>query len=108
MEPKPQSLNIEEFNNLIHDIYDAALDQSCWPTVLIKLVKALNSNSGLIRTQDLQTNQVSLYITQGLDPTFAERYKQHYINIDTLVPTLASQPVGIIEQSRTLMPNRFF
>jgi len=102
------TIDLDSFNGLISEIYDAALNEMRWPEVLRRIIQSINARSGLLRIQDLRISEVGTCITHGLDPAFQQRYKDHYIHIDTLVPTVARQPVGSIHAVTNIMPAEFF
>lgn len=108
MPSRPSAVNLDTFNRLVSDIYDAAIDTTLWSAFLERLIQSLHVRSSLLRVQDLRSREVGTYITQGLDPAFQQRYKDYYIHIDTLVPTLSKLPEGSIQQTTTLMPEAFF
>lgn len=108
MRSLPTTIDLDNFNGVISEIYEAALDETRWPEVLRRIVQLNNARSGLLRVQNLHTNEVGTCITHGLDPAFQQRYKDHYIHIDTLVPTVARQPVGSIHAVTNIMPAEFF
>lgn len=108
MQSTSPAIDLDSFNSLVSDIYDTTLDQARWPVVLERVCRALNSRSGLIRVQDMGTKEIGTYITHGLDPAFRQQYKEHYIQIDPLIPAIAQQPVGSIQPVTTLMPGSFF
>lgn len=108
MPPTSPTIDLDSFNALVSDIYDVALDHARWPTLVQSICRVLDSRSGLIRVQDLHTKKVGTYITHGLDPVFRHKYKEHYVHIDTLIPAIARQPVGSVQQTAILMPENFF
>jgi len=100
--------DLSAFNQLVTDIYDAGLDETLWSGVLKQIMQSMNAQSGLLRTQDLRSKAVGKYITEGLDPDFRQRYKEHYIHLDNLVPAAAKKPTGSIQQTIHLMQESFF
>ncbi|MEJ2681362.1 MAG: helix-turn-helix transcriptional regulator [Gammaproteobacteria bacterium] len=107
---KPRSLNVdlEYYNDLVGEIYDAALEPDRWSKVLAIISNNLNTRSAILRGQDLNSKQVSAYVLHNLDSTYQQRYREHFVYIDSLVPAIAKQPVGTIEQTRSLMSESFF
>lgn len=98
----------DAINRLIGLIYDAALSDVLWPDVLNHIIQSINSQSGLLRVQDLHSKDVGMYITNGLDPAFSRQYIDHYVHLDTLIPAFVDQPVGTVGQVRGFMPESFY
>jgi len=107
MSPKP-SIDPRWLNELIGDIYDAALNEALWPTVLGRISEVLDTRSAILRAQDLRSKEVGTYILHNLDSAYQEQYKKHYVHVDTLVPTVARLPVGNVQQTSSMMPESFF
>ncbi len=107
MPPKPPAIDLDTFNELVSSIYDAAMDTALWPVFMKRLTRSLNAPSGLLRVQDLQSKEVGVYITHGLDPGFQQQYKEYYIHRDPLIPAIAAHKTGAIVQTVTLMPKSF-
>jgi len=107
MSSRKSTIDLDNFNELINCIYDAAVDVTLWPAFIKRLIQSLNSQSGLIRVQNLQSNEVGAYITQGLDPEFQRLYREHYINLDILTPVLEHYDTGHILQTATDAPESF-
>lgn len=108
MRASSSKIDLERFNGLIGDIYDAALDPSCWPDVLKGVIQAVRARSGLLRIQNLRSKEVGIYLTHGLDPEFQRHYKEYYIHLDTLIPTYAQLPPGTVQIMSDLLPPSFF
>jgi DNA-binding CsgD family transcriptional regulator len=104
---KPSTIDLETFNELVGNIYDAAMDTALWPAFMKRLTLAVNAQSGLLRVQDLESNDIGTYITLGLDPEFQQRYKEHYVYGDPLMSAIAKLSTGTVMQTSNLMPTSF-
>lgn len=107
MSKKTSLTDLDTFNKLVSSIYDAAMDATLWPVFLEHLTLSLNAPSGLLRVQDLQSKEVGIYITHGLDPGFQQQYKEYYVHIDPLMSAVAEHETGTIIQTATAMPASF-
>lgn len=67
------AIDLETYDRLVRGIYDASLDIERWQAFLHDLASALNAPSSILRVQDLQSKQVGLYITEGLDPHYQQQ-----------------------------------
>jgi len=104
---KQSNIDLHTYNALVNGIYDAAMDMSLWPQVLQQLAEAFNSQSGLLRIQDLQDHEVEGYFSYGLDPWFQQQYAEYYIHLDPVIPTVSQYKTGTALQTATLMPASF-
>lgn len=107
MSKKTSLTDLDNFNKLVSSIYDAAMDETLWPVFLKQLTLFLNAPSGLLRVQDLQSKEVGIYITHGLDPGFQQQYKEYYVHIDPLMSVVAEHETGTIIQTAAAMPASF-
>ena len=108
MQPTSSTIDLDSFNRLVGDIYEAALNHAHWSVALARISHCLNARSAILRAQDLHTKEVGTYVLHNLAPEYQEQYKAHYVHVDPLVPAVAKLPVGSITQTITYMPESFF
>ncbi len=107
MPSKTSPINLDTFNKLISSIYDAAIDATLWPMFIQHLTHTLNAHSGLLRVQDLQLNEVGLYITHGVIPEYQQKYIEYYVHNDPLISAAAKHKIGTPLQSAAFLPESF-
>jgi len=107
MPPNQSSVDLDIFNALVSNIYDAAMDVALWPQFMKRLTQLLNAKSGMLRVQDLRSKDVGTCVTLGLDPEFQRLYKEHYVHIDPIMPVIDGLEAGTIIQTVTGMPKSF-
>lgn len=98
------AIDLKTYDRLVRGIYDASLDIKRWQRFLRNLANALNAPSGILRVQDLQTKQVGLYITDGLDPDYQQQYRDYFVHIDPLMSLPDRFATGTVVQTATCMP----
>jgi len=104
---KSSAIDLDTYNELVGNIYDAAMDGSLWSAFLERLAGALNARSGILRVQDLESKEVGMYFLHNLDPWFQQRYKEYFVHTDPLIPAINKLPTGSVIQTLTLMPESF-
>lgn len=108
MHSRLPNINLDLFNELVSEIYEAALAPELWADVLAHISNSLKTRSAILRAQDISSNQVGTYIMHNLDPAYQQQYRAHFVHIDTLIPTIAEKPVGKVEQTNSMMDEEFF
>ncbi len=104
--------------NLVGMVYDAALDQSKWPTFLDAFAGAVGGCSAMLRSADLQAGKAGFVASVGYDPAWQSAYCNHFIKLDYLTPTLNQFKLGeaksddqffsLSEQRKTEFYNDYF
>jgi DNA-binding CsgD family transcriptional regulator len=77
-----QAIDDEEFSNLVGDIYDAALDQSLWVSVLEKCVSFVGGCGAALFFKDAAANGGGSYFQTGITPYFRKLYFDQYVMLD--------------------------
>ena len=77
-----QPIEDEEFSNLVGDIYDAALDQSLWVSVLEKCVSFVGGCGAALFFKNAATNGGDTYFYTGITPYFRKLYFDQYVMLD--------------------------
>lgn len=98
------AIDLDTYDRLVRGIYDAALDIERWRLFLHELARALNAPSSILRVQDLQTKQVGIYITDGIDPHYQQQYRDYFVHIDPLMSLPDRYPSEAVLQLATCMP----
>ncbi|MEJ2399688.1 MAG: LuxR C-terminal-related transcriptional regulator [Gammaproteobacteria bacterium] len=107
MATSASTVSLDTFNELVSNIYDAAMDATLWPVFIERLTLALNAHSGLLRIQDLQVNEVGPYVTHGVNPEYQQKYVEYYIHDDPLIDAAAQHPIGTPLQTAIFLPKSF-
>jgi len=71
-------MTLEEFSELVADIYDAALDPSLWDQALQKIVTAASGHSASLIVYDRQRRRLPHGIGVNLDPAQIRKYFDYY------------------------------
>jgi DNA-binding CsgD family transcriptional regulator/PAS domain-containing protein len=96
----------EQLSRLIHDIYDAALDQSRWPGVLGAARDFVGGSAASLYAKDATRMSLSIYHDDGrIDPHYMQLYSNEYAKCDV---TTSAEFFATIEQpvaNTELFPN---
>jgi DNA-binding CsgD family transcriptional regulator len=93
----------ETVSALIGDIYDAALDPSLWPHVIMKLAAYVGGQAGGIVTKDAISKSGTPYFHYGFDPHYVSLYAETHSKYDPLT-ALPLYDVGQIVSVPDLVP----
>jgi DNA-binding CsgD family transcriptional regulator len=85
--------------NLVGMVYDAALDQSKWPTFLEAFALTVSGHSAILRSADLQTQQAGFVASVGYDPAWQAAYCNHFVKVDFLTPAMNQMELGEVKTS---------
>lgn len=91
---------LEQFAELVADVYDAALDPALWEKTLRQIAAAAGGEVGALCVNDRQRPPRSQFITVNLDPIPKRNYEEYYGRLNPLTPILARTPVGVIVSCR--------
>jgi len=97
---------LQETSDLIGEIYDAALDPSCWQVVLQHLVDGFDCTSALIRILDPDHAKVDFSFTCGFTTHCLRAYAEHFVRVDPFVQALNRKPIGHIGVSQEVLSDR--
>jgi DNA-binding CsgD family transcriptional regulator len=86
----------KELSALIGAIYDAALDESLWVTVIQRVVNFVGGSAGAFFSKDAVNNSGNVYYESGTDPYWVKIYFDKCVVID---PTTVVQFFAEIGQS---------
>jgi DNA-binding CsgD family transcriptional regulator/PAS domain-containing protein len=64
--------------DLIHRIYESAADARQWPQFLAGFAEAVGAHAAGLLMQDLRDHQGNLSAGHGFDPSWTQRYAEHY------------------------------
>lgn len=76
------AFNFDQYQGIISDIYDAALDPHKWNAVLKKIALMLKAESAYMRTIKTKSNNVILSYNYNKDLDWLQTYKDYYIHKD--------------------------
>ena len=91
-------------DDLIDEIYDAAVEPRLWDRVLIDIADLLSSTSGVLCWTDQGLHGVSYF--GRLDREFSERHGVPIISESPWPPAVLRQPLGQIVMSDEILPTQ--
>jgi len=68
--------------DLVHRIYDSAVDARQWPHFLNGFAAAVGAHAAGLLVQDLRDHQGNLSEAHGFDPFWSQRYAEHYAGLN--------------------------
>ena len=98
----PKATNL---NDLIVAIYDAGMDFRLWPVVLERIAKAFGVPSVGVARQG-KTPAECWAFTIGLDPSFSQKYIDHYHSVNLIWQRSNSAPAGTVQSDLMIIPRR--
>ncbi|HKU96473.1 MAG TPA: helix-turn-helix transcriptional regulator [Vineibacter sp.] len=84
-------------------IQDAALDPPRWQDVLMRLVRQLDGIAGGMWLNDPVRSTAVPIAHTGLDPSYTDRYSQHFLFVDPVFRIKSRLPVGRAVSTSILM-----
>jgi DNA-binding CsgD family transcriptional regulator len=90
----------EELADLIGGIYDAALGDSAWPSILARLAARLGGDSIVLNHSGLRGSEGGI-VTVGIDPAWLSPYDAHFRAINPLLP-----PIRLLTRGSTVFTDR--
>jgi DNA-binding CsgD family transcriptional regulator len=78
------------FNQIVEDIYSAALDASAWPQAMRSLQRRFGGTSAGLYCADIQSGDVTLVHLRDIDPDYVDCYVDRYLKANpwSAVPQL--------------------
>jgi DNA-binding CsgD family transcriptional regulator/PAS domain-containing protein len=67
---------------LVGMVYEAALDESKWPSFIEAFAAAVGGSSAILRSNDMQTNAASFHASVGYDSAWQVAYCNHFAKLD--------------------------
>lgn len=83
--PSTNTISVADFSDLVHLIYEGALDASAWLRFVTALTQRLRGNRSVLILRIPRLGEVPLKITYGGVPTMDAPYFQHYMAVDPFV-----------------------
>lgn len=71
------------------------------------LTDVLNAKSAILRVQDIYSQEVGTWISHNMDPNYQQLYRDYFVNVDPVIPTLKALPMGSMHQSRHVLSPDF-
>lgn len=78
-------LSFEQMQELITCIYDAALDENDWESVLITIAHTLQADRGSMRMLNGKSKNVQHAHTLNVDPYYTQAYIDYYVDHDPYI-----------------------
>lgn len=100
------STSLDQLSNIVSSIYDAALDENKWETVLTTLASILKAEQGNLRIIQSDLLLVDRVYTFNKDPYWTQAFIDHYIHICPWVKRVFSTQQTILDCTHHLIPDR--
>lgn len=95
---------LEDFSNLVANIYDASLDPGLWPSVLEQACGFVRCSSANLFAQDSVRKSANRYFTWGDHPDFTQLYIDKYAKLNPMFPGVIFFDVGEVHQITEIIP----
>jgi DNA-binding CsgD family transcriptional regulator len=79
--------DIEQFSNLVGDIYDAALDPALWPGVFIGACNFIGASAATLASHDMIQRGTTVFYNWGFAPGYEKTYAESCCRINPFFPT---------------------
>jgi hypothetical protein len=79
--------NIEQFSDLVGDIYDAALDPALWPGVFMRACNFVGASAAALATHDIVRRSTAVFYNWGFAPGYEKIYAESCCKINPFFPT---------------------
>jgi len=90
---------------VIAQVYDAAVDDSLWPLVLVELGRVVDCPGASLQMQSARTGEIVFASVGGFDPEMLDEYARHFVDIDIrLQAALAAPREQVLDISELLDP----
>ena len=103
----PTMTDIELLSTLVGEIYDAALDPTCWAATLDRAARFVGGSAAALFTKSASLSGANAY-DSGIEPRFTELYFGNYIKFDPLVMGHVFSETGKPTAVADLIPYREF
>ena len=94
---------LEEFSDLVGDIYDAALDPALWDKTLRRVFSLAGGNNSALVVYDRNGRRRPHIIAANFDPTQKRKYDEYFSQIDPLAPVLRRSRIGVLVTARAVV-----
>ncbi len=91
---------LDQFSNVVLDIYDAALDPVLWDQTLKRVFSLAGGNNAALVVYDQEKRRRPHIIAANFDPAQKRKYDEYYSQLDPLAFILERSRVGAIVTSR--------
>ncbi|HZR85375.1 MAG TPA: helix-turn-helix transcriptional regulator [Bradyrhizobium sp.] len=79
--------DMEQFSELIGDIYDASLDPSLWPDVFMKACIFIGASAATLASHDMVQRGTTVFYNWGIAPGYEKIYIERCSRINPFFPT---------------------
>jgi DNA-binding CsgD family transcriptional regulator len=93
---------LDQFSNLVLDIYDAALDPGLWDQTLKRVFSLAGGNNAALVLYDREKRRSPHIIAANFDSVQKRKYDEYYSRLDPLAFILERSRVGAVVTSRTV------
>lgn len=94
---------LEEFSDLVGDIYEAALDPALWDKTLRRVFSLAGGNNSALVVYDRNGRRRPHIIAANFDPTQNRKYDEYFSQIDPLAPVLRRSRIGVLVTARAVV-----
>src|SRR5262249_27958091 len=96
--------DLEDFSDLVANIYDASLDPGLWPSVLEQACRFVRCSSANLFAQDSIRKSANRYFTWGDHPDFTQLYIDKYAKLNPMFPGVIFFNVEEVHQLIEIIP----
>ena len=100
------SISYDQIQQLISQIYDAALDPEKWESALEKIAISLKAEQAYMRIIDTRTNDIQRAYCHNKDSDWVNSYKDHYVHLDPWLNTILKTKNTFIACTHHHLANR--
>ena len=79
--------DLEQFSNLVGDIYDAALDPALWPGVFVGACNFIGASAASLVSHDMIQRGTTVFYNWGFTPGYVKTYVESGCKINPFFPT---------------------
>ncbi len=100
------SISYDQIQQLISQIYDAALEPEKWENALERISLLLKAEQAYIRIIDTRTNDIQRAYCHNKDSNWVNSYKDHYVHLDPWLNTILKTKNTFIACTHHYLSNR--
>ena len=82
------SISCDQLQQMISNIYDAALEPEKWESTLEKIAILVKAEQAYMRIIDTRTNDIQHTYCYNKDSYWVDSYKEHYVHVDPWLNTI--------------------
>ena len=93
---------LEQFSDLVGDVYDAALDPTLWDQTLKRVFSVAGGNNAALVVYDREKRRRPHIVAANFDTVQKRKYDEYFNQLDPLASILERTTVGVIVTARAV------